>query len=355
VIALITNKAENFQDYNFVSNYDKNYKKEINKCFNYNIENHPNFFLNQLHYQSKKIKVRIDHYDNIKNKNKIKLFIFLNIIKHFEIFSKKPKILLIMEYKSIKPILYKRNEHRFFDKIFTFENNLIDNKKYFFFNGLQVIPKRAIFLMKKKRFEKCIFFANKPNKNINSYFSKRLEIINYYKNQPKKLSLYGSNWDKLITPMNATIGSKIFYFIIKKIFHVFNFKIKKYNKIWKGVTKNLVLTTSKYKFCFIIENSPTLSGRIFLSFFSGTIPVYFGNISKIKLIPKTCYINFKNYKKIDKLENFIGRMSKKKYLFHQKKIKNFLRSKKYQKFSVENDAYKIFMEVKNLLFKYKKI
>ena len=155
--------------------------------------------------------------------------------------------------------------------------------------------------------------------------------------------------------MNETIVSKIFYYIVKKLFYIFNFKIKKYNKIWKGVTKNLVLTTSKYKFCFVIENSPTLSGRIFLSFFSGTIPIYFGNISKIKLIPKTCYINLKNYKKIDQLENFIDRISKKKYLSYQKKIKKFLRSKNYQKFSVESDACKIFVEVKNSLFKYNKI
>jgi len=353
MISIISNELI-FQNYKFTSNYKKNYKKELNKCYKYNLVNYSLFFLNQLHYQSEKIKTQIDHYDNIKNKDEIKLFVFIDIIKHPEIYSKKPKILLIGEYKAIRPILYEKSEHRFFDKIFTLENYLIDNKKYFFFNGLQIIPKRAIFLNKKKKFDKCIFISNKPNKNKNSYFAKRLEIIDYYKNKPNKLNLFGRDWDKIITPMNATIGLKIFYFILKKIFFIFNFKIKKYNKIWRGEAKNLVSTTSKYKYCFVIENSPTLSGRIFLSFFAATIPIYYGNMSKIKTIPKNCYINIKKYKKLDKLEKFVNKISKSKYLLYQKKIKNFLKSKKYKKFSVEEDACKIFIEVKNLLFRCKK-
>ena len=133
MIAIVSNKLDNHQNYIFKNNYKQNYKKEIKKCFNYNLKNHANFFLNQLHYQSLKNKIEIDHYKNIKNKNKIKLFIFLDVVKNLETFSKKPKILLILEYKAIKPFLYEKNNHKFFDKVFTFEKSLIDSKKYFFF------------------------------------------------------------------------------------------------------------------------------------------------------------------------------------------------------------------------------
>lgn len=349
MIAIISNKIDNYQNYIFKNNYKQNYKKEIKKCFNYNLKNHPNFFLNQLHYQSLKNQTKIDHYKNIKNKNKIKLFIFLDVVENIETFSKKPKILLIMEYKSIKPFLYERSNHKFFDKVFTFEKSLIDNKKYFFFNGLQVITKKIIFLTNKKKNQKyCIFFSNKLNENKNLYFQKRLEIIDYFKNQ-QKLSLYGGNWDKFVVPMNAKFIKKFFLNIVIKFFDIFNFKIKKYNEIWKGFAKNLITTTSKYKFCFVIENSSTLSGRIFLSFFSGTVPIYFGDTSKIKLIPKSCYINLKNFKKLDQLEKFISKINRKKYIFYQKKIQNFLKSENYQKFSAENDAIKIFKATKNIL------
>jgi hypothetical protein len=274
----------------------------------------------------------------------------LDVIDNLEIFSKKPKILLIMEYKSIKPFLYERNNHKFFDKVFTFEKSLIDNKKYFFFYGLQVITKKIIFLTNKKKFQKCcIFFSNKLNENKNLYFQKRLEIIDFYKNQPGILSLYGGNWDKFVVPMNAKFMKKIFFNIVIKFFDIFNFKIKKYNKIWKGYTKNLINTSSKYKFSFVIENSSTLSGRIFLAFYSGTVPIYFGDTSKIKLIPKSCYINLKNFSKFDQLEKFIGKIDLKKYLIYRKKIHNFLKSAKYEKFTVENDAIRIFKTVKYVL------
>ena len=352
MIAIISNEIDNYQNYIFKNNYKQNYKKEIKKCFNYNLKNHPNFFLNQLHYQSLKNRTVIDHYKNIKNKNKIKLFIFLDVVENIETFSKKPKILLIMEYKSIKPFLYERSNHKFFDKVFTFEKSLINNKKYFFFNGLQVITKKTIFLTNKKNQKYCIFFSNKLNENKNLYFQKRLKIIDFFKNEQEKISLYGSNWDKFVVPMNAKFKKKIFFNIVIKFFDFFNFKIKKYNKIWKGYTRNLIKTSSKYKFSFVIENSSTLSGRIFLAFYSGTVPIYFGDTSKIKLIPKSCYINLKNFSTFDQLEKFISKIDINKYSIYRKKIQNFLRSEKYQRFTVENDAIRVF-KIVNMFKKVK--
>ena len=87
MIAIISNKIDQYQNYNFKINFSKNYNKELKKCFNYNIKNHPNFLMNQFHLQSIKNNFKIDHYENIKNKDKIKLFIFLDVLNHEEIIS----------------------------------------------------------------------------------------------------------------------------------------------------------------------------------------------------------------------------------------------------------------------------
>ncbi len=349
MIAIISNKIDQYQNYNFKINFSKNYNKELKKCFNYNIKNHPNFLMNQFQLQSIKNNFKIDHYENIKNKDKIKFFIFLDVINHEEILSKKPKILIILEYKSIKPILYKKKNHKYFDKVFTFEKGLLDKKKYFFYNGLNVIPKKTFILNNKKKFSKCIFFANRPNNNSESYFKERIRIIDYYKNKPQDLHLYGSNWDKFAIPMNISIFKKIIFYIIKIFLNFFKIKKKKYLKIWKGFSKNLIVTKSKYKYCFVVENSSTLSGRIFLSFYAGTIPIYFGDTKKIIKIPKSCYINFKKFYNFQKLENYLNNISVKKYTKIQNNIRKFINSNAYQQYTVENDAFFIFKEIRKLI------
>ena len=74
-----------------------------------------------------------------------------------------------MEYKSIKPELYNKINHKHFNKIFTIEKKLVDKKKYFFYNSLNVIPSKIKFLKKKKKYSKCIFFTNKPNEDDEYY------------------------------------------------------------------------------------------------------------------------------------------------------------------------------------------
>lgn len=346
MIAIISNKIDQYQNYNFKLNFLKNYKKEINKCFNYNVEDHPQYLMNQFHYQSIKYNYKIDHYENIKNKNKIKLLIFLDVVDHFEIKSKKPKLLIILEYKSIKPFLYERKNHKFFNIVFTFEKNLINKKKYFFYNGLNIIPKKTKFLTKKKIYSKCIFFANKPNNHTGSYFRERIKIINHYRNDAKGLHLYGNNWDRFIVPMNISYFQKIIFYFLKVFVNFVGINRKKYFKIWKGFTNNLIKTTGKYKYCFVIENDSTLSGRIFMTFYAGTVPIYFGDVSKIRSIPKKCYINLKSFKSIDKLDQFINKIDEKKYYKYLNNIKLFLKSKNYQKFTVENDGHNIFSQIK---------
>ncbi len=149
--------------------------------------------------------------------------------------------------------------------------------------------------------------------------------------------------------MNISFFKKIIFYIIKIFLNFFKIKKKKYLKIWKGFSKNLIVTTSKYKYCFVIENSSTLSGRIFLSFYAGTIPIYFGDTQKIITIPKSCYINFKKFYNFKKLENYLNNISFKEYAKIQNNIRKFINSKAYQKYTVENDAFFIFKEMRKLI------
>ena len=90
MIAIISNKIDQYQNYNFKINFPKNYNKELKKCFNYNIKS-SKFFNESIASQSIKNNFKIDHYENIKNKDKIKFFIFLDVINHEEILSKNQK------------------------------------------------------------------------------------------------------------------------------------------------------------------------------------------------------------------------------------------------------------------------
>lgn len=242
--------------------------------------------------------------------------------------------LILFESEVIISENWKIEKHKYFNKIFTWNDDFVDNKRYFKFNFSHKIPLN-FKISNNDRMRFCTLIAgNKRSNNINELYSERIRAIKWFeKNHIDEFDLYGTSWDKPI---------------FLKPFHILNrFKItrklfaSKYIS-YKGKVNSKQETLLKYKFAICYENAKNIPGyiteKIFDCFFAGTIPVYLGAPNISDFIPNNCFIDKRDYKSYDELYHYLKIMSKKEVNNYLKSIEKFVNSHKIDSFSAEKFA-----------------
>ena len=110
-------------------------------------------------------------------------------------FNQKKLILFLWEPPTIFPQQYKKSLHALFKKIYTFQETLIDNKKYFFF----CYPEKKSMITTKPTFTEkklCnMIVANKTSTYKYQNYSYRKKVINFFETfYPQDFDLYGHGW-----------------------------------------------------------------------------------------------------------------------------------------------------------------
>lgn len=133
----------------------------------------------------------------LKNKRKIDFF------KYMIDNNLNTKAFLIMqEPPLIDPFNYNKKFHKYFNKIFTWCDDLVDNKKYFKLCYPQPLQKKTYeinFDYKKL----CVMIAS--NKRVRNkefkyeLYSKRKKVIDYFESNNKQFDLYGYGWNDKIS------------------------------------------------------------------------------------------------------------------------------------------------------------
>lgn len=238
---------------------------------------------------AKNKKIQLVNLNQVKNSDHVDLFIFFDmpnfdhsLIKSFLKYRKK-FVLIINESKDIYPHNFKKKYHKYFKFIFTWNDDQVDNKKYFkLYWGVKLLKNYLTKIRKEKLI--CMINTNRIINYDKTLYSLRLKIIRWFENNSfNEFDLYGVDWDK-----------RFFYFK-SKIFRIINrisfvTKFLRYDfKNYRGAIKpsliNKITILKKYKFSIIIENSLTngwISEKIFHCFFSSTVPIYLGapNVSE---------------------------------------------------------------------------
>ena len=239
-----------------------------------------------------------------------------------------------LECPTIYPETWNKDNYRFFDKVFTWSEELIDNKIFFKINCPSYSFDKINNLPNLKREKFCVTIgSNKRNNHPNDLYWKRLDVIKWFeKNYPKDLDFYGYGWNNYVFkgPRIVRILNKI-NFLTKILAPKFN----NYKGEFVGKKKDLL---SKYKFSICIENAKGYDGyiteKIFHCFFSLTVPIYLGTeISKY--IPTDCFIDMRKFKNYSQMYQFLKSMTDEEYLKYQNSIKSFLHSEKFSIFSIE--------------------
>lgn len=167
------------------------------------------------------------------------------------------------------------------------------------------------------------FVFNHPIFNHQLLYSFRFELIKYF--APKDFFyLGGRGWYKAFKYENILKGSKLF------------------NPVNTVNEKNAFL--NKFKFTLCVENAifpGYLTEKIFDAFYSGSVPLYYGDPLININIPEDTFINLEDFNDFAELESFLMSMTYEMWLEYRANILVFLSTSDF-KYSAEYLATKIF-------------
>ena len=239
--------------------------------------------------------------------------------------------LLLFESELIRPNNWDVLKHQSFKKIFTWNDELIDNKKYFKIN-FSFEPVKTLSRDVSQKEKLCTLISgNKKVSHPLELYSKRVEAIRWFEcNQIDQFDLYGVGWDS-------------FRFSGPKIVRALN-KVKPLTKLlaphfpsYKGKVQQKRTVLEKYKFAICFENARDIPGyiteKIFDCFVAGCVPVYWGANNIGEHIPDNCYIDMRSFQDYEELYDFLCNMSENDYLQHLNAIELFMNSKKAEPFT----------------------
>lgn len=260
------------------------------------------------------------------------------IYEDFSVFKELPKdknksyLLTIESVTSRYNMNFENELHKCVNKVFTFHDDYIDNKKFIKINYAFKLPKTINKDLSKKKKLCTLISGNLADSHILSLYGKRIEIIEWFgKNHSKDFDFYGKGW-------NHKLKHKGLKKVIKNLLYKLPM-IEPY-KGYKGFIKSKREVLEKYKFSICYENSRDISGyiteKIFDCFFAGNVPVYWGADNITSHIPKGCFIDKRDFETYEDLYNFMKNMDDKTYIGYLNNIEKFLNSEQGYLFSAEH-------------------
>lgn len=255
--------------------------------------------------------------------------------------NRKKNILICNEAPIVIPFNYTKMFHFFFTKIYTWNDGLVDNKKYFKI----LLPKSSLGIKtspKKFKGKKFLVLINSnklpfyPFKLLSSFgkelYSERIKAIKFFEKKiPNKFYLYGHGWNK------------------RKKFNLTEviFGFKKYFS-YRGTIEDKCELLSNFKYCICFENMGDIKGyiseKIFDCFKAKCVPIYWGASNIEKYIPKDCFIDFRDFYDYEKLLMFLESIDENKYNEYIKNMERLLENKKFISSWFESGFLKLFLE-----------
>lgn len=249
--------------------------------------------------------------------------------------------LLIFESELIRPDNWDNKNYVYFKKIFTWNDNMVDNKKIFKFYLPNKIPKTFDFDLNKKEKLCTMIAGNKFKNHPLELYTERIHAIKWFeKNKPKDFDLYGIGWDKYLFKGRLSMLNGLDFL---KIF------LKSEYASYKGPVETKFQILQKYKFSICYENAKDIPGyiteKIFDSLFAGCIPIYWGAPNITDYIPPETFIDKRKFDSYADLYDYIKNMPEERYNEYLEAIKSFLRSDKIYPFSAECFSDSILNEI----------
>jgi len=301
---------------------------------------------------------------------RVNVYISLGIIDNYKKLAKQNNVHLqsfyIMEPTVVAPHLYREidNLSRYFDRVYVHNTEGAGYKRYFshqlnlrkFFwpqvqNGviehlwnnkdrgfLTMINanKTAVSYLQLRRGRNPMglqILLNKGSKDSELY-SERIQALVALQSLGS-VDLYGYGWDASLCQILRNIP------YTQRFPYMYWKNRKALKAIYKGQVKSKYETLSQYRFALCFENMAMpgyITEKIFDSLFVGTIPIYLGAPDVEKYIPKSCFIDMRDFDNYAWLHAYLSNLSDEDISSFREAAREYLSSMQYQPFTKEKFA-----------------
>lgn len=245
---------------------------------------------------------------------------------------------ILFESELIRPDNWILENHMLFKHLFTWNDEFVDNKKYFKLNFRHSAPVSFKSFSEKRKF--CTLIAgNKVVRHPLELYSKRVEAIRWFeKHHPDQFEFYGVGWEhyKFDFPLLSLISR-----VLNRIKPLTKLLAKRWPS-YRGPVIDKLQTMKDFKFSICYENGRDICGyiteKIFDSMAAGCIPIYWGAPNISNFVPSECYINRTDFSTYEALYDYLSEMSESDYNFRQKAIEQYLESEKHKLFEADFNA-----------------
>jgi hypothetical protein len=251
--------------------------------------------------------------------------------------------LFIFENELVRPDNWDPKNYRFFQKVFSWNDNFVDDMKIFKFFLPNRLPNKISFNNEKRSKLCCLIAGNKSSPHEKELYTERIKAIRWFENNaPDSFDLYGHGWDinlfsGVLSPLNR----------IELMTKMFAPSFPSY----KGSITSKKDVLKQYRFSICYENARDIPGyiseKIFDCFFAGCIPVYWGASNITDYIPENTFIDMRKFSDYSELFKFLKQLSEDDYLNYLHAIEEFLHSEKILPFGAKYFANVIFIEILN--------
>ena len=240
--------------------------------------------------------------------------------------------LFIFENELIRPDNWDRKNYHFFRKVFSWNDNFVDNEKVFkFFLPNRLLGRISIDPAKKTKWC-CLIAGNKSSPHKKELYTERIKAIRWFEsNAPGSFDLYGQGWD--IHPFSGVLRPLNRVRLMTRLF------APRFPSFKGSITsKHEVLEQYKFSICY--ENARDIPGyiteKIFDCFFAGCIPVYWGASNITQYIPENTFIDRRKFDSYKQLYDFMVKMDDLTYLDYVHNIETFVSGPEISPFSADN-------------------
>lgn len=170
----------------------------------------------------------------------------------------------------------------------------------------------------------------KPNLKANELYTERIRALVALK-RLGSVDLYGHGWDVPFYKIRQTRYFPWIYWRHSKVLR----------SIYKGSVESKYEALSRYKFALCFENMVMpgyLTEKIFDCLFVGTIPIYLGAPDIEQYIPKSCFIDMRDFGSYGDLHAYLRRMTDEDIFSFRESAREYLSSQQYRLFTKEKFA-----------------
>lgn len=236
--------------------------------------------------------------------------VYGNQLRFLKKYPSEKLILFLWEPPSVSKNDYQEAKHKIFSKVYTWNDDLVDNQKYFkiHYPVLHEMVVNPIPFDHRKL--AALVSTPRSSTHPDELYTEREKVVEYYENQPgEDFDLYGKGWDSGL-------------------------------KVYRGMADNKFEVLQNHKFYYCYENMKGITGyiteKIFDCFEAGCVPIYWGASNIQEYIPANCYIDRRKFRNNEELHAFISMMDESTHATYLENIKNYIASERAHRFSYDH-------------------